>query len=293
MVVIFVPIVIIIVTVVIIIVTVVVFMIIEVIVTVVVIVTIVVVTVPMVVVILFVAVLVPMAAVVFAITVVLSPKVTVVKVTSPVTMPVAITVLLVSLPVVVAGFGVLVSQPQVRIELVVKLVVVGLVRIELVQVLAGLLAEADDRRTVRAVGELASSRCRVVLDVESEVLLSPLGQKSCHQVVEALGVVHADTEVFFLFVVLVLLAPTLLILLAPPIALVRLVEILQVIRLLVLEPVALLGLLAALLLPGAEAGVGTALKLGQVKVPEAGAAAMSLVWIVEDQVRVMIFLFNL
>merc|ERR1719295_1817500 len=176
----------------------------------------------MVVVILFVTMKVPMAAVVFAITIVLSPKVTVVKVTSPVPMPVAVPVLLVSLPVVVtvAGFGVLVSQPQVGIKLVVKLVVVGLVRIELVQVLAGLLAEADDRRTVRAVGELASSRCRVVLDVESEVLLSPLGQKSCHQVVEALGVVHADTEVFFLFVVLVLLAPTLFILLAPPIVLV-------------------------------------------------------------------------
>merc|ERR1719391_1776064 len=184
-------------------------------------VTIVVVTVSMVVVIIFVTMKVPMAAVVFAITIILSPKVTVVKVTSPVTMPVAVPVLLVSLPVVVvAGFGVLVSQPQVGIELVVKLVVVGLVRIELVQILAGLLAEADDRRTVRAVGELASSRCRVVLDVQSEVLLSPLGQKSCHQVVEALGVMHADTEVFFLFVVLVLLAPTLFILLAPPIVLV-------------------------------------------------------------------------
>merc|ERR1712212_1368632 len=107
-------------------------------------------------------------------------------------------------------FRVIVSQPEEGIEPRVKLVIVMIVRIDLVQVITQLLTKADDCRSMRTVRQFPSGRSRIVLDVEGELLLAPLGQKSRHQIVEPLRVVHAYTRFRFILLVIMIIITVLL-----------------------------------------------------------------------------------
>merc|ERR1719383_477147 len=198
-----------------------------------------------------------------------------------------VTMLLV--PMVFIVLGMVVPKPQEGVELLVELVVVFVVGVDLVQMLAKLLTEPDDGWAVRAIGKLASGWSCGVFDLQGEILLAPALQKSSHQVIEALRVVHTNAmSLLFLLWLFVLVAPVLFLVRAslvassPGLIIVVLLIIvitvmvmfvvvvdflfLDLLFLLVLEPVALLLLLAVVLRCGAETGVFAL--LGLLPVPE-------------------------
>merc|ERR1719295_1819551 len=204
--------------------------------------------------------------------------------------PVAmVTMLLVPMPLMFTVLGMIVPKPQQGVELLIKLVVVFIVGVDLVQMLAKFLTESDDGWAVWAIGKLASGWSCGVFDLQGEILLAPALQKSSHQVIEALRVVHTHAmSLLFLLWLFLLAAPVLFLVRAslvassPGLIIVVLLIIvitvmvifvvvvdflfLDLLFLLVLEPVALLLLLAVVLRGGAETGVFAI--LGLLPVPE-------------------------
>merc|ERR1719342_864721 len=152
--------------------------------------------------------------------------------------------------------------------------------------LAKFLTESDDGWAVRAIGKFASGWSSGVFDLQGEILLAPALQKSSHQVIEALRVMHTHAmSLLFLLWLFVLVAPVLFLVRAslvassPGLIIVVLLIIvitvmvifvvvvnflfLDLLFLLVLEPVALLLLLAVVLRCGAETGVFALLAFSQ------------------------------
>merc|ERR1719391_638542 len=200
-----------------------------------------------------------------------------------------VTMLLVPMPLMFTVLGMVVPKPQQGVELLVELVVVFVVRVDLVQMLAKLLTESDDGWAVRAIGKFASGWSSGVFNLQGEILLAPALQKSGHQVIEALRVVHTHAmSLLFLLWLFVLVAPVLFLVRAslvassPGLIIVVLLIIvitvmvifvvvvdflfLDLLFLLVLEPVALFLLLAVVLRCGAETDVFAL--LGLLPVPE-------------------------
>jgi len=200
-----------------------------------------------------------------------------------------VTMLLVPMPLMFTVLGMVVPKPQQGVELLVELVVIFVVRVNLVQMLAKLLTKSDDGWAVRAIGKLASGWSSGVFDLQGEILLAPALQKSSHQVIEALRVVHTHAmSLLFLLWLFVLVTPVLFLVRAslvassPGLIIVVLLIIvitvmvifvvvvdflfLDLLFLLVLEPVALLLFLAVVLRGGAETGVFAL--LGLLPVPE-------------------------
>merc|ERR1719385_345699 len=192
-------------------------------------------------------------------------------------------------PLVFTVLGMVVPKPQQGVELLIKLVVVFVVGVDLVQMLAKLLTKSDDGWAVWAIGKLASGWSSGVFDLQGEILLAPALQKSSHQVIEALRVVHTHAmSLLFLLWLFVLVAPVLFLVRASLVAsspgLIIVVLFIFVITvmvifvvvvdflfldlffLLVLEPVALFLLLAVVLRGGAETCVFAL--LGLLPVPE-------------------------
>merc|ERR1719447_697223 len=204
--------------------------------------------------------------------------------------PVAmVTMLLVPMPLMFTVLGMVVPKPQQGVKLLVELVVIFVVRVDLVQMLAKLLTKSDNGWAVRAIGKLASGWGSGVFNLQGEILLAPALQKSGHQVIEALRVVHTHAmSLLFLLCLFVLLTPVLFLVRAslvassPGLFIVVLLIIvitvmvifvvvvdflfLDLLFLLVLEPVALLLFLAVVLRGGAETGVFAL--LGLLPVPE-------------------------
>merc|ERR1719259_886065 len=119
-----------------------------------------------------------------------------------------VTMLLV--PLVFAVLGMVVPKPQQGIELLVELVVVFVVGVDLVQMLTYFLTKSDDGWAMRAIGKLASGWSCGVFDLQGEIFLAPTLQKSSHQVIEALRVVHTHAmSLLFLLWLFVLVAPVL------------------------------------------------------------------------------------
>merc|ERR1719295_920702 len=194
------------------------------------------------------------------------------------------TMLLVPMPLMFTVLGMVVPKPQQGVKLLVELVVIFVV-----QVLAKLLTKSDDGWAVWAIGKLASGWSSGVFDLQGEILLAPALQKSSHQVIEALRVVHTHAmSLLFLLWLFVLVTPVFFLIRASLIAsspgLIIVVLLIIVITvmvifvvvvdflflgllfLLVLEPVALLLLLAVVL--RGRAGTGVFALLGLLPVPE-------------------------
>merc|ERR1719204_2573571 len=117
-----------------------------------------------------------------------------------------VTMLLVPMPLMFM-LGMVVPKPQQGVELLVELVVVFVVGVDLVQMLAKFLTKSDDGWAVRAIGKLASGWSCGVFDLQGEILLAPALQKSSHQVIEALRVMHTHAmSLLFLLWLFVLVA---------------------------------------------------------------------------------------
>merc|ERR1719495_1469660 len=180
--------------------------------------------------------------------------------------------LLVPMPLMFTVLGMVVPKPQQGVKLLVELVVVFVVRVNLVQMLAKLLTKSDDGWAVRAIGKLASGRSCGVFDLQGEILLAPGLQKSSHQVIETLRVVHTHAMgLLFLLWLLVLVTPVLFLVRASLVAsspgLIIIVLLIIVITVMVIFVVVVAFLfLAVVLRGGAETGVFTL--LGLLPVPE-------------------------
>merc|ERR1719381_1161 len=164
------------------------------------------------------------------------------------------------MPLMFTVLGMVVPKPQQGVKLLVELVVIFVVRVDLVQMLAKLLTKSDDGWAVWAIGKLASGWSSGGFDLQGEILLAPALQKSSHQVIEALRVVHTHAmSLLFLHWLFVLVTPVFFLVRAsfvassPGLIIVVLLIIVRVIFvvvvdflflgllcLLVLEPVALL-----------------------------------------------------
>merc|ERR1719391_1245325 len=124
--------------------------------------------------------------------------------------PVAMVTMLVPMPLMFTVLGMVVPKPQQGVKLLVELVVIFVVRVDLVQMLAKLLTKSDDGWAVWAIGKLASGWSSGVFDLQGEILLAPALQKSSHQVIEALRVVHTHAmSLLFLLWLFVLVTPVL------------------------------------------------------------------------------------
>jgi len=142
------------------------------------------------------------------------------------------------------------------------------------------LAVADDGRTMGTVRQLPARWCRRVMDLERKVLLTSLGQKLGHQVVEPLRVVNAHTATFILMLVVFAAAvvPALLVFV-----------IMDFSNVGVSVPKALFFLLLAFLFwSGTKAGT-TRINLGPVKVPVAVSLSLLLTWTIEEKVWLVVF----